>query len=113
MAYGAAGEEDDRCGGHRLCGSLSYDRRKRRQGFYLEPKRSQVRDALADLEKGWALAQAEYSQIAVELIQMSNFPEKEDQYYSAMASKAEFEVELIRYARGIQGSVFPLGVMNT
>ena len=77
--------------------------------FYLEPKRSQVRDALADLEKGWALAQAEYSQIAVELIQMSNFPEKEDQYYSAMASKAEFEVELIRYVRGIQGSVFPFG----
>ena len=50
--------------------------------FYLEPKRSQVRDALADLEKGWALAQAEYSQIAV---------------------------ELIRYVRGIQGSVFPFG----
>ena len=40
---------------------------------------------------------------------MSNFPEKEDQYYSAMASKAEFEVELIRYVRGIQGSVFPFG----
>ena len=60
-------------------------------------------------KKGWALAQAEYSQIAVELIQMSNFPEKEDQYYSAMASKAEFEVELIRYVRGIQGSVFPFG----
>lgn len=77
--------------------------------FYLEPKRSQIRDALADLEKGHALAQAEYSQIAVELIQMSNFPEKEDQYYNAMASKAQFEVELIRYVRGIQGSVFPFG----
>ena len=77
--------------------------------FYLEPKRSQVRDALADLEKGWALAQAEYSQIAVELIQMSNFPEKEDQYYNAMASKAEFEVELIRYVRDLYS---PLGVMN-
>ena len=77
--------------------------------FYLEPKRSQVRDALADLEKGRALAQAEYSQIAVELIQMSNFPEKEDQYYNAMASKAEFEVKLIRYVRGIQGSVFSFG----
>lgn len=77
--------------------------------FYLEPKRSQVRDALADLKKGCALAQAEYSQIAVELIQLSNYPQKEDQYYSAMASKAEFEVELIRYVRGIQGSVFPFG----
>lgn len=77
--------------------------------FYLEPNRSLVRDALADLEKGWALAHAEYSQIAVELIQMSNFPEREDQYYNAMASKAEFEVELIRYVRGVQGSVFPFG----
>lgn len=77
--------------------------------FYLEPKRSQVRDALAALEACCALAQAEYAQIAVELLQISNYHEKEEQYYNAMVSKAKFEVELIRYVKGIQGSVFPFG----
>ena len=52
----------------------STDMKKRRR-FLPEPKRS-VSDALADLEKGWPLAQAEHSQIAVELIQMSNFPRR-------------------------------------
>lgn len=77
--------------------------------FYLEPKRSQVRDALSDLKKEFALAQAEYSQIAVELIQIANLAERDDQYYSTMESRARFEVELIQYVRGIQGSVFSLG----
>lgn len=77
--------------------------------FYLEPKRSQVRVALEDLEKRCALAHAEYAQIAVELVQISNYRQKETEYYNAMVSKAKFEVELIRYVKEIQGSMFPFG----
>ena len=78
MAYGAAGEEDDRCGGHAYVADLSYDRSKGAAGFLPEPKRSQVRDALPDLDAGWGPGPGRVFADCGGMIQMSNFLERED-----------------------------------
>lgn len=77
--------------------------------IYLGPKRAMVRHALDRLKKEYALNKAEYSQIAVTLLQLTNYERLEENYYAGMLEKVEIEKQLIRYTKKIQGSFFSLG----
>ena len=77
--------------------------------IYLGPTRAMVRLALERIKKDYALNKAEYSKIAVEIIQISNYEKLEENYYSSMMDKVELEKSIIQYAKSMQGSVFSYG----
>lgn len=82
------------------------------QGYaaiYLGPTRAMVRTALERLEDAYALREAEDSQIAVEILQLTNFEKAQENYYTSMMDKAEMEKEIIQYVEGVQGAVFAFG----
>lgn len=77
--------------------------------IYLGATRAMVRHALDRLKKEYALNKAEYSQIAVTLLQLTNYERLEENYYTGMLEKVEIEKEMIQYTKRIQGSFFSLG----
>lgn len=79
------------------------------QAIYLKVSRAAVRLALERLKNEYALNQAEYSQIAVEILQLTDYEFLEDNYYAGMLEKAEVEKDIIQYVQRIQGTIFPLG----
>lgn len=79
------------------------------RAIYLGPTRAMVRHALESLQNELALNRAEYSRIAVEIMQISNFEKLQEDYYSSMEAKAELEQQIIHYAKSIQGSFFANG----
>lgn len=82
------------------------------QGYpaiYLGPTRAMVRQALERLKDACALKAAEDSQIAVEILQLTNYEKRQENYYSSMIDKAEIEKEIIRYVESVQGAVFAFG----
>lgn len=79
------------------------------QAIYLGPTRAMVRRALESLKTELALNRAEYSQIAVEIVQISNYGKLQENYYSSMETKARLEQQIVRYAQSIQGSMFANG----
>lgn len=79
------------------------------QAIYLKPTRSTVRLALERLKSEYALNQAEYSQIAVEILQLTNYDLLQTNYYASMIEKTNIEKEIIQYVQSIQGTIFPFG----
>lgn len=79
------------------------------RALYLGPTRTMVRHALSRLKDEYALNQAEYSQIAVEILRITNYGHFERNYYNGMLKKTEVERQIIQYVRKIQGSLFPCG----
>lgn len=77
--------------------------------IYLGPTRAMVRLALERLQNELALNEAVYSQLAVEVLQLTNYERTHENYYSSMMNKAEMEKEIIRYVESIQGAVFAYG----
>lgn len=77
--------------------------------IYLGPTRAMVRLALERIQKECALNKAEYSQIAVEIIQVANHEKFQENYYGSMMKKNELDRVIVQYAKGIQGSVFSYG----
>ena len=77
--------------------------------IYLGPTRAMVRLALERIKKEYALNKAEYSKIAVEIIQITNYENLQENYYRSMMDKAELEKSIIQYAKSVQGSVFSYG----
>lgn len=86
--------------------------RLKENGFhviYLEPTRAMVRLALERLKSQYVLNKAEYSQIAVEILQLTNHNRLRESYYTGMLEKTDVEKEIIRYVESVQGSLFPFG----
>lgn len=79
------------------------------QAIYLKGTRETVRRALERLKNKYALTQAEYSQIAVEVLQLTNYDWHLGNYYAAMSEKADIEKEIVQYVQSIQGTIFPFG----
>lgn len=77
--------------------------------IYLGPTKTMVRMALERLQNAYALNQAEYSRIAVEIFQMTNSNKQQENYYTGMIDKTELEKEIIHYVKSIQGSLFAFG----
>lgn len=77
--------------------------------IYLGPTRAMVRHALDRLKNKYALNQAEYAQIAVEILQLTNYEHLQENYYAGRLEKAEIEKEIIHYVKGIQASIFAFG----
>lgn len=77
--------------------------------IYLKPTRAMVRLALERLRNEYALNEAVYSQIAVEVLQLTNYERSQDNYYSSMIEKAEIEKKLVGYVESIQGTFFAFG----
>lgn len=77
--------------------------------FYLAPSKGMVRVALENLKQEHALNKAEHAQVAVELLQLTNYQAKQENYYSNMLKKAETETDIIKYVKQVQGSVFNFG----
>ena len=79
------------------------------QAIYLRGTRETVRRALERLKSKYALTQAEYSRIAVEVLKLTNYECHVENYYASMIGKAEMEKEIVRYVQSIQGTIFPFG----
>lgn len=77
--------------------------------IYLGPTRAMVRHALERLQNECALNEAAYAQVAVEVLQLTDYERSEGNYYTSMLDKAEIEKEIIRYTKGIQGALFSFG----
>lgn len=80
-----------------------------RNAIYLGPTRAMVRLALERLKSVYALNRAEYSRIAVEVFQLTNYEKLQENYYAGMMEKAELEKGIIEYVKNVQGSVFAYG----
>lgn len=79
------------------------------RAIYLRGTRETVRRALERLKSKYALTQAEYSRIAVEVLKLTNYERHVENYYASMIEKAEMEKEIVRYVQSIQGTIFPFG----
>ena len=77
--------------------------------IYLGPTRPMVRLALERLKSAYALKEAVYSQLAVEILQLTNYERTQENYYSGMMNKTEIEKEIVKYVEGIQGTFFAFG----
>lgn len=77
--------------------------------IYLGPTRAMVRLALERLQNAFALKEAVYAQVAVEILQLTDYERSEGNYYTSMLKKAEIEKEIIQYTKGIQGALFSFG----
>ncbi len=73
--------------------------------FYLPITRSSVRVCYENLINKYALNEAQYSQIAVEILKITNFSENAENYYSKMLKKNDAERLIIEYVQKIQGSI--------
>lgn len=77
--------------------------------IYLGPTRAMVRLALERLRSAYVLNEAVYAQIAVEVLQLTNYERSQDNYYSGVISRAEIEKEIVRYVELLQGAFFAFG----
>lgn len=77
--------------------------------IYLGPTRAMVRLALERLQNAYVLKEAVYSQIAVEVLQLTNYTRSQENYYSSIISKAETEKEIVGYVELLQGAFFAFG----
>ncbi len=77
--------------------------------FYLPPSRSMVRVSIDRLLSRLALNEAHYSQLAVEILRITENSEASENYYSNMLKKNEAEGLIINYAQEIQGTFFNYG----
>lgn len=77
--------------------------------IYLGPTRAMVRSALGRLKSKYALSQAEYAMIAVEILRLTNYERTSENYYNDMLKKADTEKEIVRYVEGVQGVMFSTG----
>ena len=84
-------------------------RKKGYLAIYLGPTRAMVRLALERLKNAYVLNEAVYSQIAVEVLQLTNYTRSQDNYYSSIISKAEIEKEIVGYVELLQGAFFTFG----
>lgn len=84
-------------------------RSKGYKALYLGPTRTMIRQALGKLKNEYALHRAEYSQIAVEILQIANYEHLNVNYYNGMIEKNEIEKQVIQYTQKIQGALFPSG----
>lgn len=84
----------------------------RDQGYltiYLGPTRAMVRLALERLRNAYVLSEAVYAQIAVAVLQLTNYGRNPDNYYASFISRAEIEKEIVRYVELLQGAFFAFG----
>lgn len=79
------------------------------RAIYLKPIRPMVRSALEQLKSELLLNEAVYSQLAVEVMQLTNFKCTYENYYSSMMNKTEIEKEILDYVRLIRGAMFSYG----
>ena len=76
--------------------------------YRLEPTIPLIKVCYKHLKSKYALSMAQYSQIAVEILSLSDKNDIE-YYYSNMIKKADMDKCIINYVRSIQGSIFPFG----
>lgn len=77
--------------------------------FYLPPTRSGVRLCYEKIKDEYALYEAQYSQIAVQVFHLSHISDGTKDYYSNMLKKSNAEQLIIAYVKEIQASIFHFG----
>lgn len=77
--------------------------------FYLPPTRSGVRLCYEKIKDEYALQEAQYAQIAVQILHLSHCGDASRDYYSNMLKKLSAEQLIIEYVREIQASIFHFG----
>lgn len=90
-------------------GVYDYLKKEGYPAFYLSPSRSMVRISLDRLKNRFAIHEASYSQLAVEILRISENMAASENYYYSMLKKNEVEGHIINYAQEIQGSFFSYG----
>lgn len=78
--------------------------------YYLDAPRSMIRITLERLKNCLALREANYSQIAVEILHIVNKTKNSNSYYSNMLQRSQAETQIINYAQQIQASFFSYGL---
>ncbi|MDU1412808.1 MAG: transcriptional regulator [Clostridium sp.] len=77
--------------------------------FRLQATISQVRASYEQLKTEFALTKAQYSQIAVEILNIQDEKATKENYYSNMIKQSECYKTIVEYVRNIQGSLFTFG----
>ena len=77
--------------------------------FRLEPTIPLIKTCYKQLKSKYALSKAQYSQIAVQILSFNNNENNIECYYSNMIKKSDMDKYIVKYARSIQGSLFPFG----
>lgn len=77
--------------------------------FRLEPTIPLIKVCYRELKDKYALSKAQYSQIAVEILNFYDEKDSRDSYYSNMIKKSDMDKYIVDYVRNIQGSLFPYG----
>lgn len=77
--------------------------------FRLEATRPQIKVCYEKLKSEYALNKAQYSQIAVEILNLTDYKGNKENYYSNMIKKSDIDKVIVEYVRGIQGSLFNFG----
>lgn len=78
--------------------------------YYLNAPRSMIRIALDRLKNCLVLREANNSQIAVEILRITERNRVSRSYYSSMLQRSQAETEIINYAQQIQASFFSYGL---
>ncbi|MGL4790949.1 MAG: hypothetical protein ACRCW1_06010, partial [Anaerotignaceae bacterium] len=73
--------------------------------FYIPITRSSVRACYDNLISEYALNEAQYARIAVEILKITDNSESAENYYSKMLKKNDAERFIIKYVQKIQGSI--------
>lgn len=77
--------------------------------FRLQPTIPQIRSSYEKLKTEFALNKAQHSQIAVQILSISDEKDKVENYYSHMIKRTEPYKLIVEYVRNIQGALFSFG----
>ncbi|MDK2562386.1 transcriptional regulator [Romboutsia sedimentorum] len=77
--------------------------------FKLEPTKSLVKYCYKKIMTQHAFNNAECSKLAVEILNISDYDEDINNYYSNMIKKSDINKVIVEYVRSIDGALFPFG----